>query len=190
MEGKIKWPWLRQFKIISSIANGFRLGFVTNLPNKRDSIGLSLGYVSGPAGKISFTQSDLISPWEISASQEIAFDFYRFLAEYERAYFSLNKIEGRIGLGIGLAMGKATSKTTIYDTTASFSPFPSNYMLVVQSKSVVGFTWEIGPEVVFKGERANLVFGVTFSGFPYFEEDGWMFESKWHPVGVKIGVEF
>ena len=87
-------------------------------------------------------------------------------------------------------MGKATSKTTIYDTTASFSPFPSNYMLVVQSKSVVGFTWEIGPEVVFKGKTANLVFGVTFSGFPYFEEDGWMFESKWHPVGVKIGVEF
>jgi len=149
-------------------------------------IGGSAGYVAGP------TQDVTVIALSRAAGdgmlvEEAETDFYRFLFEAQKEVPLSRWVGLRLRGGAGWAAGKMRVRDQYTGTFVSLLGYPASAEYV---NGWGGFTWEVMPSFVFRGNWANFEVGLGWAGFPKMEETDDLNEFAWNPLGFRLGLEF
>ena len=168
---------------------GVRAGAFFKTPLKGLELGGSLGYVAGPHSKFTVDTGDSISGFH--ETDEYTTHFVRAMVQGQQRFPVSEKVDVRVGDGIGFASGHLQDDyhcTGMKDGACFADENVSN--------NFSGLSYEVGPSVAYTGQMVNVEFGIVYAGFPKMKEftieDGNfnVLSLKWHPFGVRLGMEF
>lgn len=167
---------------------GLRAGVLFPTQAKGEFLGGSVGLVMGPSGRVS--ASDGLTPSLNSYSLESKTQFIRVMLEGRKQFDLSQKVNFRLGAGLGVAHSKTTEK---YREVLSGS---GNYHEVFNPRS--GFTYEISTSILFAAWRNKIELGIAYDGFPeirsFKDSVLWPTEYRksyrWNPISLRLGMEF
>jgi hypothetical protein len=166
---------------------GVRAGVFLQAPGRGLDWGASLGAIQGPEGKFSIYTEDLPpSPATWTETDNYKTKFVRALLHVRKRFQVSERVDVRLGGGIGVAHGRTENEYTCSSTGMGGC---DSYDAV--SEDFLNLTYEVGPGIAFTGEKVDVDFSILYASFPRLPQaDNSLPAFKWNPIGVRLGVEF